>query len=325
MPPIIVALDGSEFADAALPVALGLARTTGDPLELVAVVEPAPGPRAVSGARVPDLSLDQEQETLVREALQAHLEQLRVRMAAVADAPAVTITLLRGQPAAALLEHAERVQARLVVITTHGRGGLSRLWLGSVTEALTRQSTRPVVVVRPTDAVATTRANTPADAPANALANLTPTPFQRVLVTFDGTRASEQVLTPLLGLFGTRVAYLLMRAVSPLHPMLRRIATGAEYARDLAVQTDLVARYLNRIVDDVRAAGADAAYCSPQAFEPARAINEAAADAGADLIAIATSARGPVGRVLLGSVADKVVRTADRPVLLYRQAGEIGA
>lgn len=321
MPPIIVALDGSEFADAALPVALGLARTTGDPLELVAVVEPAPGPRAVSGARVPDLSLDQEQETLVRGALQAHLEQLRVRMAALADAPAVTITVLRGQPAAALLEHAERVQARLVVITTHGRGGLSRLWLGSVTEAITRQSTRPVVVVRPTDAVANTRAETP---PA-ALANVTPTPMQRVLVTFDGTRESEQVLGPLLGLFGARVAYLLMRAVSPLHPMLKRIATGAEYTRDLAAQTDLVARYLNRIVDDVRAAGADAAYCSPQAFEPARAINEAAADAGADLIAIATSARGPVGRVLLGSVADKVVRTADRPVLLYRQAGEIGA
>jgi nucleotide-binding universal stress UspA family protein len=317
MTPIVVALDGSQFADAALPVALGLAHTTGAPLELVAVVEPAPGPRAVSGARVPDLSLDQEQEAVVREALQAHLEQLRVRLATLPDAPAVTITVLRGQPAACLLDHAERVQARLVVVTTHGRGGLSRLWLGSVTEAITRQSTRPVVVVRPTDAVAKT--------PAGALANLTPLPMQRVLVTFDGTRASEQVLGPLLGLFGTRVAYLLMRAVSPLHPMLQRIASGAEYARDLAAQTDLVARYLNRIVDGVRATGADAAYCSPQTLEPAHAINDAAAEARADLIAMATSARGPLGRVLLGSVADKVVRTADRPVLLYRQAGEIGA
>jgi nucleotide-binding universal stress UspA family protein len=220
----------------------------------------------------------------------------------------VTTTVLRGQPAACLLDHAERTQATLSVVTTHGRGGLSRLWLGSVTEALVRQGIRPIVVVRP------------AEDQAQAPADLTPTPLGRVLVTLDGSRESELVLAPLLELFGTRVAYLLMRAISPLHPMLRRIATGAEYERDLAVQTELVARYLNRLVDEVRATGADAAYCAPQHFEPTRAINEAAVASRADLIAIATAGRGPLGRALLGSVADKVLRTADRPVLLYRMA-----
>jgi len=155
--------------------------------------------------------------------------------------------------------------------------------------------------------------------------DLMPVSLGRLLVTFDGSRASEHVLRPLQSLFGDRVAYLLMRAVSPLHPMLRRITTGPAYERDLASQTDLVERYLNRVVGEVRATGADAAFCAPKGFEPAQAINDAARKHRADLIAIATHARGPVGRVLLGSVADKVLRTADLPVLLCRTIDETGA
>lgn len=310
MPPIVVALDGSAFADAALPVALGLARATDASLELVSVVDPAPGVHAISGARVHDLSLDREQEERLRGALQSHLETVRGIINAQPQAPLVTIKLLNGRPAESLLDHANRTQADMLVVATHGRGGLSRLWLGSVTEALVRQATRPVVVVRPTER------------PADQIPDLTPAALTRLLVTLDGSRKSERVLEPLRSLFGKRVAYLLMRAVSPLHPLLRRITTGAEYDRDLASQTDLVTRYLNRIVDEVRATGADAAFCAPQGFEPARAINEAAQAHKADLIAIATHGRGPVGRVLLGSVADKVLRTSDRPVLLYRVADE---
>lgn len=306
MPPVVVALDGSAFADAALPVALGVARATGAPLELVSVVDSAPGVHAVSGARVPDQTLDRDQEARLRTALHAHLEQVRGRVSAQPDAPAVSTTLLNGRPAECLLDHAERTQATALVITTHGRGGLSRLWLGSVTDALVRHATCPIVVVRPVERAA------------GEAANLTPVPLGRLLVTLDGSHASERVLQPLMALFGNRVAYLLMRAVSPLHPLLQRLATGPEYEQDLASQTDLVTRYLNRIVDEVRATGADAAFCAPAGFEPAHAINEAASNHRADLIAIATHGRGPLGRVLLGSVADKVLRSADLPVLLYR-------
>jgi nucleotide-binding universal stress UspA family protein len=53
-------------------------------------------------------------------------------------------------------------------------------------------------------------------------------------------------------------------------------------------------------------------------FAPARAIVECAVEQAVDMIAIATHGRGPIGRFMLGSVADKVVRTASRPVLLVR-------
>ncbi|MCE2901504.1 MAG: universal stress protein [Gemmatimonas sp.] len=98
-----------------------------------------------------------------------------------------------------------------------------------------------------------------------------------------------------------------------------------DLARLIGTSLDLMTRYLTRIVAEVWATGADATHCAPPHFVPTRAINESAVSSRADLLAMATAARGPLGRVLLGSVADKVVRTADHPVLLYRQAGEIGA
>jgi nucleotide-binding universal stress UspA family protein len=308
MPKLLVALDGSPFADAAVPVAVGLARALGASLELVAVYEQSPRRFATGGAPMRDHTLDGEVADRIRSALRTHLETLRDRIRTHEHAPEVLVTVLTGAPADMLVAHAEREEAALIVLTTHARSGLSRAWIGSVTEAVLRSSHVPVVAVRPGE-------KEPQDTWSLA----------RMLVPLDGSEASEQVFSALRARFGRTVEYIIMRAVTPLHPMLRSILSAQEYDRDLTEQRDLVAEYLRTVAsryahDDHRdePAGISITHCAHVNFEPADAIADCAAASNVDLIALGTHARGAVGRFLLGSVADKVLRTADRPVLLYR-------
>jgi nucleotide-binding universal stress UspA family protein len=307
---ILVGLDGSAFARAALPVAIGLARTLGASIELVTVHEPEPGRHELSGSSTQDQALDRDQLAQLHHAAVEALESARRYIVSLPDAPTVSTTVLTGVPAERLLDHARARDAQLLVVTTHGLGGVSRQWMGSVTDALVRQATLPIVTVRPPerDDADTGAATEPA----------TEWALNTILVTLDGTGASEQVLDCLQGLVGDRAQYLLMRAATPLHPLLRAIATAREYDRDLTEQRVIADSYLDGVVSRLEQTGLRATRYTAVDFAPARAIVECAVEQAVDMIAIATHGRGPIGRFMLGSVADKVVRTASRPVLLVR-------
>jgi nucleotide-binding universal stress UspA family protein len=305
MKPLVVALDGSSFADAALPVALGLARSLRADLELVSVVDTDPWRYATGGAPFADRQLEQERQAEWRDAVQRYLDGARARLQSVPDAPPVRTRLLAGPVADTLIAHASEIDASMLIVTTHGRGGLSRSWLGSVTEALLRSTPVPLVAVRPHES----------PLPPYTLSEWH---LHRVLVALDGSPGGEQVLDPLRPLLAGGAECVLMRAVSPLHPMLRAVATGQEYERDLAEQRDLVTTYLRGVEARLLHTGLSATHCAHEEFEPHRAIVECADTLDADLIALATHGRGLTGRLLLGSVADKVLRTASRPVMLYR-------
>lgn len=77
-------------------------------------------------------------------------------------------------------------------------------------------------------------------------------------------------------------------------------------------------RYLQAIATRLQSAMVDIRTQVVVAQQPAAAILEYARDQAADLIAIATHGRGGAVRILLGSVADKIVRGASTPILLYR-------
>jgi nucleotide-binding universal stress UspA family protein len=305
---IIVALDGSPFAEAAIPLALGVAQCLKARLEVVSVHQPPSGVRAISGAGVHDLSLDQRESVELRAALQHYLGHVASRIARSPDAPPVLVTLLEGEPADRLCEYAAEREAALLVVTTHGRGGVSRAWLGSVTDAVLRETTVPLLVLRPpasTTGAATTD-------------SLVAQQVRKVLVALDGSSAGEAELEPLNALFGDAVDYVLFGAVPPLHPMLRAIASQEEYERDLLAQEAKFAGYLKTIETALTDRGLQASRCALVDLEPARAIHQCAASNAVDVIAMATHGRGLLGRVMLGSIADKVLRTADAPVLLCR-------
>lgn len=305
MKTLLVALDGSSHADASLPVAVGLARHLGATLHLVSVLEQDPRRYATGGAPFADRQLEREHTADWRSAVERQLEDARARIAALPDAPAVHTRVVSGPVVATLLATAAECAADMLIVTTHGRGGLSRAWIGSVTDALVRTAALPVVAVRP-----------PEDAlPSPALSEWR---LQRVLVPLDGSPTSAQILPTIRPLLDQGTQTILMRAVTPLHPMLRAVATPAEYDRDLAEQRGLVTGYLREIEARLQQESLAVSHCAYEEFDPPRAICECAESLQVDLIAMETRARGPLQRALIGSVADKVLRSTNRPVLLHR-------
>ncbi|MFW5965622.1 MAG: universal stress protein [Halodesulfurarchaeum sp.] len=136
---ILVATDGSEGAREAIEEAVGLAELTGATLHGVYVVDT----RTYSA--LPEskwITLESELENIGTNALEDVAEA-----AQEADVQVVT-SIERGVPHEAILEYVEAAGIDLIVAGTHGRSGVDRLLIGSVTEKLLRQANVPVHVVR---------------------------------------------------------------------------------------------------------------------------------------------------------------------------------
>jgi nucleotide-binding universal stress UspA family protein len=133
---IIVPLDLSETAALAVEPALAIARGVGDEVQLVTVL----------GRRLKaDLAeLAETQNTTVPDMVEAYLKST----AADADDIPVTHAVITGDDAAeALIRFTDDDSTRMVVMATHGRSGIERWRLGSVTERVVRHSEQPVLVV----------------------------------------------------------------------------------------------------------------------------------------------------------------------------------
>ena len=137
---ILVALDRASGAERALAVAGDLGRANGSVIRLLHV---APIPQAVmEGGRVLAYA-DQESERVQHETL-TYLRGVGRRLTGFAVECAVRF----GDPAEEILQEARDSGADLIAMATHGRTGVARLLLGSVAEAVLRQSEIPVVLVR---------------------------------------------------------------------------------------------------------------------------------------------------------------------------------
>src|SRR5690606_23683658 len=123
---IVVPLDGSDFAESALPLAIGLAEKTRAELHLVHVAESAA-----------DVA-----------AMRAYLTEVKER-AALRVPGGVRTAIVVGEVAMAIATYADEHEADVVVLATHGRGGVSRAWLGSVAEILISTLPMPVLLQRP--------------------------------------------------------------------------------------------------------------------------------------------------------------------------------
>lgn len=137
---IIVGIDGSEGARRALVWALAEARAHDAILEVVAAwALPADWAQGYNPERHVDL---ETKARLAAEETRAFVEET-VGSTELPDG--LEITTVEGQPAAVLLERAE--DADLVVVGSRGRGGFSRLVLGSVSSAVVHHCSTPVVVI----------------------------------------------------------------------------------------------------------------------------------------------------------------------------------
>ncbi len=137
---ILVTLDGSSFAEEALPYARELAGCGDATLVLARVDEPYEPP---PGVFVPATSIPE----VIRLSAGEYLEQLasRLKLAGLKVESAV----LDGKVADSLLKFAKSEGVDLIVMSTHGRTGLSRLLMGSVAEQIVHGAHCPVLLVRP--------------------------------------------------------------------------------------------------------------------------------------------------------------------------------
>ena len=139
---IILPLDGSPLAEQAVPHAETLAKALSLEIILVRAVNFVyPAYSYPIYAQLDSLTEDRVEEA--GEYLGGVCRDLKSR------GLTVRTTVLRGTPGPALLDFARRTPNNLIAMTTHGRSGMSRMLMGSVTDALIRASDDPVLVIRP--------------------------------------------------------------------------------------------------------------------------------------------------------------------------------
>ncbi len=273
---VVVPLDGTPFAEQALPWALSIARRARAGLGLVrghvlyALREPA-------AAWVP---FDPLEEAECKREEQLYLDGTARWLSSMAPVP-VSTALVPGVDAEGLLAYIQENRPDLVVMATHRRGPVGRFVLGSVADQVVRRSGAPVLLVR------STAEPLPEPAPA------------RLLVPLDGSALAEQALGP---------AAELARALEVRCAVVRVVVPD---------ETEADARiYLQGIAERLRNEGLRVETRVLAARHASEAILHLLGPD--DVVALATHGRGGLGRIVLGSVADQVIRSAPCAVLVYR-------
>jgi nucleotide-binding universal stress UspA family protein len=304
---ILVTLDGSSFAEAALPPAVALAAKSGAQLRLLSVDPPA--------WSAPDLDVP----GMPASNTAAYLDVTRTRLEPVHAR--ISTSLREGFAAEEILIEARDFDPDLIVMATHGRGPVSRFWMGSVADRCVRAAHRPVLLVRP------------------AVPDAGPTgePFSghRVVVPLDGSDLAERALAPAMELarvLGSSIALLRVVQERAMYETALIPETQRENARMLERAQRDAATYLWRVADRVAESGFLVTTEVPVANQIADAL---VLHGGSDLLVIATHARTGLDRAFLGSVAGTVVRSATGPVLVLppepvhgaegAAAGDVGA
>jgi nucleotide-binding universal stress UspA family protein len=301
---VLVPLDGSAYAEQALPLALSLTRHAGCPLRLLRVVPPLAD--YFFWAPLPGDPLEAELRAAHRKEAQFYLDDV-VRRLRDAGAGLIHCDVLEEKDSIteSIVEDVVKTGTDLVVLTSHGRGTVKRVWLGSNADKLVRTLPVPVLLVRPEEKAS------PLDFRHEVV-------LKRLLLALDGSAQAESILEPTLAIGKAMGAdYTLVRAVQPAWPMLHPSWQGAQRVDEQ--QRHTAEAYLETVAGRLRADGAVVETRIHFAEQPAAAILEEATLVGADLIALETHGRGGLSRLLLGSVADKVVRGSSIPVLVCRR------
>ena len=295
---IMVPTDGSGFDREAIRVALRTAERCNAKLRLVRVLGStsffsiAAAAEAIPAA---DVELSERDRAL---------SELYALAAECRSESKVDISAdLHGGPVDDVLEgYARRHRVDLIVISTHGRSGLARLSLGSVTDSLIRHTTIPVLVVKP---------------PTSYLNPRVSEAFSRIVVPLDGSSLAEQILPRIAALAKLEEAEItLLSVLTPGSNSHLEVVdpTLPWWEKDISVART----YLLRMAATLRRSGIPVRTDIVIGDNVASAIGDYAARERADLIAIATHGRGGLARILRGSVATAVMQSAKMSMLVLK-------
>ena len=312
---VLVPLDGSVFAEHALPLAVAVAHKTGATLRLLRLIPPLED--GLFWAPLPGTTLETDLRQQKRSDVEAYLDDVVKRLKDILACPVICEVMDERDIgiSESICADVKKTGADLIVLSSHGRGAMGRFWMGSIADELIRTAPVPVLLARP-----------PEPGPAPDLHH--PIVVKNILVALGGDTPAERIVEPALALGEiTGAAYTLVRAV---RSSLGRLAPQGDEIASLQPAMELVGseeldnqmrcdadEYLSAVASRLRAGGATVQTSVPIGEDPAAAILHEATRIGADLIVMESHGRG-FSRVLVESIADMVVRGSHLPVLICR-------
>lgn len=278
---ILVPTDGSDIANQAIPWGKELARDGDREIELLRSYHPLAAAYSYPDFATPP-PVPYDLSGFARHA-QKHLEVL-VQEQGIEKAK---LTVQEGEAAETIVAKSENDDVDLVVMCSHGRSGLGRWLLGSVTNQVVRAAHKPVLVVK--------ASNEP----------VAPT-FKRLLVPLDGSGLSEEGL-----LFAAKLARVFESEIV----LLRCVDFTAYSSAHIQVALHYELEEAERYLGSLRSAYPDLTISSEvKANSATRGILEAAR--ACDVIVMSTHGTSGFERWLLGSVTEKVLARSDKPVFV---------
>ena len=289
---IVFPVDDSEGVDAAFEYVIEIAETHDATLHLLTVADVTRDSVMLVGGQVVDI-LEAAGEKVLANA------EKRI---AGHDIDTVT-AVRRGTVAQTIVEYTDTVDADAIVMPTRGRSGVSRTILGSVTARVLRQATTPVITLNPDTATGR------------------PYPPREILVAVDGSEASHPAQEASIALAADQSA--------ALHVLMVLQQADLDLAEEVPAQFDaeeLRPRAEQAVTEATEMAADRGVEVAAGTVETGATIHEVIDDYaqahGIDFIVMGTHGRTGVQRHLLGSVAEKTVRTASVPVMTVRSEAE---
>jgi nucleotide-binding universal stress UspA family protein len=297
---ILIALDGSKMAEEAISVASALAARIRAELVLVTAIAPQDGWTDGPVAR----DWEQEQQGAAVAYLKSVQRQLGKQGVKVRG-----VRVEWGRPHVVIGAIADDEGADLIAMTTHGRSGFARWVMGSVADKVLRTSRDPVLLVHSQDEAQTQEAHE--------------VEFKRIIVPLDGSPLAESVLPFVEDLAVNLHASVVLQDVVVPTPELS--AAFLPYSTSILNELQAGAKkYVEGVAKRIAKRGVSVE-TSVGVGQPAETILDAAKRSYADLIALSTHGRSGPARWILGSVADAVIRHADRPCLVIPARGADGS
>ena len=283
---ILFPTDGSEPAESVREYALQIASEHEATIHILNVADTSQGDLTRIRGEVID-ALEREGEQIVEEAAESATEQ----------GVAVVSEVHQGDPSASIVEYSDQFDIDLIVMPTHGRRGLERFLIGSVTERVINTAEVPVVAVNPDRERPLTY------------------PCQDILLPTDGSRGAELALTE---------AIAVAKATGATLHLLHVVETGSlgPDARSVLKEGELTER-ANEIVltatETAEAASLDAIENEIESGVPSKKIRNYIEANGIDLAVLGTHGETDFSRYMMGGVSAKIARTSPVPVMWVRE------
>jgi nucleotide-binding universal stress UspA family protein len=301
---VVVPLDGSRLAERAIPTASRIAQAAEATLHLVMAQDPTQGLAPFAEFGPPSVLLMEELDRRHG----AYLERTAARLRK-AGRIRVKVTYQDGAAGRVITKVAGSLRGGLVVMSTHGRGALGRFGLGSVADYVVRHVECPVLLI-----------------PGGPLPRSIP--GRRILVPLDLSAESSRVLDPIADLagLGLRPAITAIHVVEPM-PMLALPTVPYPVGDDGELAQAQWTQAEQRLAEFQALGRRRGLKVSGRVVSGARAgatILDQLNQGGYDLIAMTTHGYSGFKRLLLGSVTNKVIRHATKPMLVVRPVGKRG-